>query len=102
MAALLAAGLDGISHKIEPNTPTAKNIDKLTDGERAELGITQLPTSLEEALNAFEQSPFIAEIFGPELMNAYMTKKRAEIVDHNDAVQIDDEHEWELKTYLDC
>jgi len=102
MAALLAAGLDGITHKIEPNTPTTKNIDKLSDEERAELGITQLPQSLEESLDAFEQSLFIKDVFGPELVTVYLSKKRAEISDHKDAVQIDDEHEWELKQYLDC
>ncbi len=56
-ALLLAAGLDGIKKKTEPTPPTTENIEKMTPRRRKELGITQLPMSLEEALDNIEESP---------------------------------------------
>lgn len=51
-AAQLMAGLDGIRHRIEPGDPVDKNLYELPPGEAQRL--PQMPTSLEEALQALD------------------------------------------------
>jgi len=102
MAVLLAAGLDGIKHKRMPNTATTKNVDKLTDDERQELGIEQLPESLEDALDAFEKSDFITKFLGEELKAIILEKKRAEWTEYEIQYRNGYQDEWETNTYLDC
>ncbi|MBN2155322.1 MAG: glutamine synthetase [Candidatus Lokiarchaeota archaeon] len=101
-AVLLAAGLDGIKKKIEPPAPTSKNVDNMTDKERKELGITQLPKSLEEAVDAFEQSSFMKGVLGKPFMDIYIATKHEEIREHKEAVEHGKETEWERKKYLFC
>ncbi|WP_371805821.1 glutamine synthetase family protein [Candidatus Lokiarchaeum ossiferum] len=101
-AALLAAGLDGIRNKIQPNIPTRKNVDHLTDEERASLGISQLPSSLKDSLDAFEESEFITKVFGQQFKDIYLEKKRAELIEHLVAVNNHYEQEWEIDRYLHC
>ncbi|GAJ24454.1 unnamed protein product, partial [marine sediment metagenome] len=74
-ALLLAAGLDGIRKKIEPIPPTTKNVEKLTSEERKEMGITQLPSDLNEALDFMEKSQFIQEVLGKEVVDIYLDVK---------------------------
>ena len=56
---MLAAGLEGIKKKIEPNTPVTENIDNLTKEKRQILGIKKLPSNLVESLESFKNSKFI-------------------------------------------
>ncbi len=100
MAGLIAAGLDGIEKKIEPIKPTSKNIDHFTVQERKDLGIEQLPSDLEQALNAFEKSALITEYFGQNFIDAFLCKKRKEWVEYEIAKDNGYEHEWEIEEYL--
>jgi len=78
-AAMAAAGLDGIKHKLDPGNPVDTNIYHLTGAKRKELGITELPGSLEEALNALEQdSKFLDPIFGKDAIEMHLELKREE------------------------
>jgi glutamine synthetase len=99
-ALLLAAGLDGIKMHIEPNTPTKKNIDDLSDDERKVLGIKQLPRSLKEALEAFESSKFIKKILGNRLVDIYRDAKYKEISEYEKAKSDGKETDWEINKYL--
>ncbi len=102
-AVLLAAGLEGIKKKIEPGCePTTKNVDKLTDKERKDLGIKPLPGSLEEAINAFESSSFMKNLLGKEFVELYVELKREELKEHADAVEFGEELEWEREKYIFC
>ena len=51
-ASILAAGLDGIKHKIDPGDPVDEDIYKLTPERRRELGVRELPGSLKEAVES--------------------------------------------------
>ncbi|UCC21158.1 MAG: glutamine synthetase [Promethearchaeota archaeon] len=99
-AILLAAGLDGIKNKIEPNQPTSKNVDLMTKDERAELKIEKLPGSLEESLEAFEKSQFIKKTLGKDLMKIYLNLKYAELQEFEIAKSNGKEKEWEYNKYL--
>jgi len=99
-ALLLAAGLDGIKNKIEPNPPTTKNVDLLTNEERKELKIEKLPGSLEESLQAFEKSNFIKKTLSKELMKIYLNIKYSELQDYEIAKANGTEKEWEFSKYL--
>jgi glutamine synthetase len=101
-AVLLAAGLEGIKKKIEPNEPTAKNVDKMTPKERKEFGITPLPRTLEAAVDAFEQSSFMKNLFGKNFVEMYVELKRAELKEHEGAVEFGEELEWEREKYIFC
>ena len=102
-ALLLAAGLEGIKKKIEPIPPTTKNIEKLKEVERKEMGIKQLPMSLDEALDNLEQSSFVSEILGKEIVEIFLEVKRNEVRQFSEAKSkgLDEEWEWEYNKYLE-
>ncbi len=95
LAVCLKAGLDGIKRKIQPPPPCDRNIYEMTAAERRELGISSLPSSLEEALNELARDPVIAEALGPHVMERYMEAKRIEWDRYR--VQV---HPWEIEEYL--
>ena len=99
-ALLLAAGLDGIKNRTEPNQPTSKNVDLLTDDERKNLAIKKLPASLEESLQAFEKSKFIMKTLGKELTKIYLNLKYAELQEFEIAKSNGKEKDWEFNKYL--
>ena len=99
-AILLAAGLDGIKKKIEPNQPTSKNVDLLTNDERKDLVIDKLPVSLENSLQAFEKSNFIKKTLGKELMKIYLDLKYLELQEFELAKSNKNEKDWESNKYI--
>ena len=99
-AILLAAGLDGIKKKIEPNTPVIENIDNLSNEMRQNLGIKKLPQNLSEALESFENSKFILKILGKQLVDIFVNIKNKEIKEFQSAKNEGKEAEWELNKYL--
>jgi glutamine synthetase len=79
LGGLLAAGLDGIERKLDPGEPTLVDPDTLSDQERARRGITRLPRSLGEALDALERDDVLRGAMGAVLAQAYLTVKRSEV-----------------------
>src|SRR5215211_949761 len=55
LAAVLAAGMDGMERDLDPGEPTMVDPATLSDEERAFRGIRPLPASLDEALDALEK-----------------------------------------------
>ncbi|MBY9000905.1 MAG: glutamine synthetase [Candidatus Heimdallarchaeota archaeon] len=102
-ALLLAAGLDGVKKKIEPIQPTIKNIEKLTAQERKDMGITQLPSSLSEALDHLESSSLIPEVLGKDIIDIFLEIKRKECKEFSEAKEKgkESEWEWEYEKYLE-
>ncbi|MBQ8828258.1 MAG: type I glutamate--ammonia ligase [Clostridia bacterium] len=85
-AAILMAGLDGIKNKIDPHAngwgPYDMNLYHLSDEEKAKL--TQLPTSLGEALNALEADHdylTAGGVFPEHLITNFIAKKRQEVLE---------------------
>ena len=79
-AALLMAGLDGISKRIDPGEPMDRNLYDLPPEE-----IHELPTvcnSLGQALSALDRDRdflTIGEVFTDDLIDAYIALKQTEI-----------------------
>lgn len=79
-SAIVAAGLDGITHKIEPGNPIDKNVYKMSDFERNNIGIKSLPSNLEKSLDSLKSdSKFLDVCFHKDLINTHIVLKEVEI-----------------------
>src|SRR3954453_13016243 len=79
MAALLAAGRSGLAARSSPTDPVRVDPATLTKEGRREAGIRALPTSLDEAVRAFEQDDVLAKVYGEELAATVVDVRRGEI-----------------------
>lgn len=95
LAICLAAGLDGIKNKLTPPESVNHNIFTMTEDEKRELGIRRLPSSLNAALDAFEQDEYIKGVIGEHISKAYVASKRDEWNQY--CAQVTD---WEIDRYL--
>ncbi len=69
LAAIFAAGLDGIKNKLDPGSPVNEDIYKLTPEKRRSLGVKELPGSLLESIESLKSdSKFLNGIFSDDLV----------------------------------
>ena len=94
-AAILEAGLDGISRDLKPVAPVEQNLYTLDAATRLQLGAQRLPTSLGEALTALEADAVILDALGPHASERYLEAKWREQEEFRHCV-----HPWELERYL--
>ncbi len=94
-AAMLLAGLDGIKNKIDPLSPVAANIYKLSEEERNVQNIPALPGSLYEALEEMKKSEVAKAALGEHIFGEYIKAKTIEW----DAYRTD-VTQWEHDRYL--
>ncbi|GAA1862886.1 glutamine synthetase family protein [Asanoa iriomotensis] len=80
LAGLLAAGRAGVVDGALLPEPVPVDPSTLTAEERAARGIERLPTSLAQAVAAFEADEVLAEALGPALVDTVATVRRGEIV----------------------
>lgn len=66
---VLAAGLDGIEHRMELSAPVNRNL--FIPSEAAGLGLETLPASLEEAVEVARNSAFLHKFLPDELSRRY-------------------------------
>jgi glutamine synthetase len=79
LSAIVLAGLDGIRKKREPGDPIDENVYRIPPMKRRELGIKELPGSLEEALDELEaDNEWLRPVFSRELIETYIELKREE------------------------
>jgi glutamine synthetase len=78
LAAVLAAGMDGIERGLDPGEPTMVDPATLSDEERASRGIRPLPASPDEALDALEEDEVLMEAFGEPLVRTHVAVARAQ------------------------
>src|SRR3712207_3652476 len=78
LAAVLAAGMDGMERNLDPGEPTAVDPATLGDEERDELGIYPLPASLDESLDALEGDDVLIEALGEALVRTHVAVARAQ------------------------
>ncbi|MDI3327609.1 MAG: type III glutamate--ammonia ligase [Alicyclobacillaceae bacterium] len=95
LAAILAAGLDGIERQIDPGPLFSGNAYALTGAEAAGRGIATLPRTLKEALDALRSDGVLAEALGPDLVALYIEVKEREWTEYLARVS-----EWEIERYL--
>lgn len=89
LAAMLAAGLDGIRQQLDPPPALAKQDAYAQEFDR-------LPRSLPQALTALEEDEFFRETLGEEYLRHYILMRHAEWERYEAAVT-----DWEYKEYLD-
>jgi glutamine synthetase len=79
LGAFIHAGLDGLRSKLDPGEPVPVDPATLSESERSARGITQLPSSLGEALDALEADELLTAALGPLRTQAYLAVKRSEV-----------------------
>lgn len=94
-ALILAAGLEGIREGLDPGKPHAENMYQHSEAELAAMGVSHLPRSLEEAIDAFEADPLAKAVFGPLMHQTFAKFKRDEWEAYHTHVS-----QWELDRYL--
>lgn len=83
-AAMLMAGLDGVKKKIDPGDPVDENIYHLSPSRRRQLGISELPATLKEAVDSMlSDSGFLKPVFPGSLLDVYAEIKTAEHVNES-------------------
>lgn len=97
-AAMLMAGIDGVQNRIEPPAPVDKDLYDLPPEELAK--VPQVPSSLEESLDALEADhAFLTAggVFTDDLIATWVDYKRKNEVD---AMRLRP-HPWEFHLYFD-
>ncbi|MCS0543755.1 glutamine synthetase, partial [Aeromonas veronii] len=78
LAAMLAAGLDGIKNNLQLADPVNLNIYHMSDDEMAALGIQSLPENLKEAVTAFSKNELLISALGEHISTHFIEAKRIE------------------------
>jgi glutamine synthetase len=94
-ALMLAAGLEGIREDLDPGAPNLDNMYLLTEAELAARGISSLPRTLLEAVEALEIDPLANAVLGSDMHASFVSEKKAEWDSYHMAVS-----EWERQRYL--
>lgn len=95
LAVCLSAGLDGIINKIMPPESIDGNIFEMSDEERAECNIEELPGTLIEAVYEMEKDDLIKKVLGTHTYTKYISAKKAEWYRYRSQVT-----DWEINEYL--
>ncbi len=94
-AVTLAAGLDGVTRKLDAGKPNHRNLYEVPPEQLSAEGIEFLPSSLDEALDALEGDPVIRGALGEEYAGYFISTKRNEWNAHQRMVS-----DWEREQYL--
>lgn len=95
LAVCLKAGMDGIKNQVTPPSPCNRNIYEMTPGERKQLGIGNLPESLQEAIQELSSDKVICDALGEHVLHRFIEAKQIEWDRYR--VQV---HPWETEEYL--
>lgn len=93
LAAILAAGLDGIEKEMDPGAPITENIYQLSHEEQ--LKMRNLPVNLSAALDALENDQVIMNALGDHCAQNFIRAKRSAWQEYIAQV-----HQWEIDRYL--
>lgn len=94
LAALAAAGWDGVQRKLDPGEPNLGNLYEKSLAEIQQAGIQILPQSLDEALGCLKQDQVILDALGP-IADVFLSLKQQEWESYDRQVS-----DWELQQYL--
>lgn len=95
MAVILQAGLDGIKNKLTPPPAVDRNIYVMTEEERIENGIYNLPPTLHAAIQELGKNEIIRGALGEHIFANFVEAKEIEWDMFRTAV-----HPWEREQYL--
>jgi len=92
---MIAAGLDGINHHIDPLPSVDKNIYEMTPKERRKAKIETLPDDLPTAMKELEIDRVLTETLGSHIMENLQRITELEWEAYRTMV-----HSWEQTQYL--
>jgi glutamine synthetase len=99
-AAVLAAGLDGVSRGLEAGEPNSENLYSISYDELVARGLRSLPSTLHEATQELERDDVLRTALGrtredEEYVDYYLRVKRDEWFRYHEQVTA-----WEVREYL--
>jgi glutamine synthetase len=95
-AMLLGAGLEGIEGGFDPGDPIRLNMYEQSNAQLDQLGVSVLPRTLLEAVEAFRADPLSELVLGSELKASYAELKEQEWWEYHNTVSA-----WEYDRYLE-
>lgn len=95
LAVTIKAGLDGIRRKLDAPAPVTRNVYRMHPNERNEMGIENLPATLDAALDYLESDAVMRAALGEHISKSYIKAKRIEWDVYRHQV-----HDWEIDQYL--
>ncbi len=97
IAAILAAGLDGIkeSKDVKHFDPIYDDLYRMDDKGREDLGVDSLPADLNEAIKSFKKDQIILDAMGEHISNKLCEAKTQEWNEYRRQVS-----DWEIKRYI--
>lgn len=95
MAVILQAGLDGIKNKLTPPPAVDRNIYNMNEKEREEVGIANLPGTLQSALKELSKNDTVKQGLGEHIYHNFVEAKEIEWDMFRTTV-----HPWEREQYL--
>jgi glutamine synthetase len=78
LAAVLAAGMDGMDRGLDPGEPTTVDPATLGEEELISRGICPLPASLDQSLDALERDDVLVQALGEQLVRTHVAVARAQ------------------------
>ncbi len=94
---MLAAGLDGIENSRDPGAPVNRNVFGMSDQEKKDVGIVQLPRDLWEAVGELEGNEVMRAALGDHVFHHFISAKRAVWMEYSAQV-----NPWEVDRYLEA
>ncbi|AAG20238.1 type I glutamate--ammonia ligase [Halobacterium salinarum] len=96
LAAVIAAGLDGIDTDADPGDAVREDIYEFDEDKRDAYGIDTLPGHLGDAVTALESDPVMQDALGEHVCEKFAEAKRHEYAEYKASVS-----EWETDRYLE-
>jgi len=96
LAALIAAGIDGLDRQLDPGPPATGDLGHLPDDALAAQGVRLLPRTAHEALDALEADPVVMAALGPICGPEMLRIRREELARYDRHVS-----DWERTVYLE-
>ena len=96
MAAMLAAGMDGITKALNPGPAMNVNLYEMSESQKKKNKIEVLPQNLGEALDELEKDRFFRNALGGSIVDEFLKIKRMEWVDYCRHVS-----DWEKDRYIE-
>lgn len=95
IAAILYSGLSGIQKQTTPVPPVNRNIYKMTEEERQDNQIFDLPSTLHNAVKALKKDPVVKQSMGDHLYKSFIDSRELEWGAYRQTVS-----QWERDQYL--
>ena len=101
-ASVLAAGMEGLSKRINPGKPLFCN---MYEDYKKYPNLSKLPNELKDSLDKIENNKEMNKAFGKEVIKSYAKLRTSELKDFNDNEKFDKSKpitKWERQNTLDC